>query len=160
LPLKVTAAAEATVCAAPASAVGARTGGASTVTVVDTLTSSSGTPLLMVSSKVSVTGAAPFGKAGALNVGCATLALDRVTIGVPPVCRQENVSVRAGELWSWPPPKSVTGEPELTVCGSPALPVAAAAGATTVTAVDAVVVVSPRPTVSAKCSVSGGAPAD
>src|SRR5262249_35727463 len=99
LPLKGTAAAEATVCPPAASAVGARTGGASTVTVVDTLTSSSGTPLLMVSSKVSVTGAAPFGKAGALNVGCATLALDSVTIGVPPVCRQENVSVRAGELW-------------------------------------------------------------
>ena len=95
-PVRVTAAPEATVFAAPASAVGGL-GAGFTVTVV--IADALADPLSAVSEKLNVTGAASAPSAGAVNDGVSVEAPVSATEG-PPVCSHANVSGRAGLLVS------------------------------------------------------------
>src|SRR5256885_14682617 len=78
VPVNVTAAAEATVCAAPAFAVGAPIGGLTVTVVVAVVVS---TPLPTVTVKPSVTGAMPAVTAGAAKVATAAFAFVNATVG-------------------------------------------------------------------------------
>src|SRR3954465_5088297 len=92
LPSSVTADPEATAWSGPAFAMGAGFGGA--CGLAGTLTAAASELVfasLTTSEKVRTTGSCPNGTVGALNVGCAAIALDSDTTG-PAVCVQANDS--------------------------------------------------------------------
>ena len=120
VPVSVTIAPAATLCAAPASTEGGPTGGSTSTLVVAVAVA---VPLLVVTVKPSMSGGMPTVSAGAVKVATASPEFVREISGSPGAWVHAYVSGNGGTLGSVAVAVRVTDAPEVTTCGAPALTV-------------------------------------